>query len=334
MSATRKTLHDLINLLSDKDLDQVESFLTGFTSPALNPNANSSKRVKPCKRGIVCCYCGKQHVIGNGTTRKGVQRYRCLDCKKSFCETTGSVVEYSHQDEAVWKMVISDTIDGVSMAHTAKFTGLTKTTISSMRHKILCGIETALSRKNIVLTGFNQADETFVRDSYKGTKLPQSFNRGPRKHGTKGMGSGSTSDHIVICTSVAEDGSACIATPVKRTAISGDDLVNVFGNKVTEDTVIICDNCKKYNKLIPHCLVSHDKKRINMVNSFHSYMKSMLVKNAHGVATKYLNRYVSLYRQVFGHSAEALQQILDIVKERDDRFVSIEALRTHNLLVI
>ncbi|MCD8307476.1 MAG: hypothetical protein LUD51_04520, partial [Clostridia bacterium] len=75
-------------------------------------------------------------------------------------------------------------------------------------------------------------------------------------------------------------------------------------------------------------------KRINMVNSFHSYMKSMLVQNAHGVATKYLNRYVSLYRQVFGHNAEALQQILDIVLERDNRFVSIEALKTHNLLVI
>lgn len=332
MLASRKLLHALIDQLSEKDIPQTESFLTGLLGIA--PPA----QVKPSKRKVVCCYCGSQHVIGNGTTRKGLQRFRCMDCKKSFTETTGAVNEYSHQSDGVWRSVIADAMAGIGVAYTAYTTGLSVTTIYSMRHKVLCGIETALSRMKITLEGINQADETIVLESHKGTKLPANYYRKPRKHSkTAGLvtqGNGTTDEHIVICTSVAENSSNVIATPVKRKAASGDDVLKVFADKVNDDTVIVCDGSAIYDCLSTHCVVSHSKRHINVVNSLHNYMKTGLNK-AHGVATKYLNRYLSLYRQTFGKDTDtAINEILGIVKERDNRFVTIAELKTHNLLVI
>ena len=48
-------------------------------------------------RGDECPYCHGHHVIRNGTTKKGVQKFMCKDCHKSFNPKINSVLAYSRK---------------------------------------------------------------------------------------------------------------------------------------------------------------------------------------------------------------------------------------------
>jgi len=39
---------------------------------------------------MICPHCKRKHIVFNGRLQDGKQRYKCIDCKKQFCETTGS----------------------------------------------------------------------------------------------------------------------------------------------------------------------------------------------------------------------------------------------------
>lgn len=39
---------------------------------------------------MICVHCSGAHIVFNGRYTDGKQRYKCIDCKKQFCETTGT----------------------------------------------------------------------------------------------------------------------------------------------------------------------------------------------------------------------------------------------------
>ena len=39
---------------------------------------------------MICVHCSGTHIAFNGRLKDGKQRYKCCDCNKQFCETTGS----------------------------------------------------------------------------------------------------------------------------------------------------------------------------------------------------------------------------------------------------
>jgi len=39
---------------------------------------------------VICIHCNGTHIVFNGRLKDGKQRYKCCDCKKQFCETTGT----------------------------------------------------------------------------------------------------------------------------------------------------------------------------------------------------------------------------------------------------
>jgi transposase-like protein len=82
-----------------------------------------------------CPKCGSEEVVRNGhKCRK--QAYLCRGCGKSFVQTTDSALENSRCGEAVWKQVIRDTVEDVSLDETAESLDLTHTTVFNMRHKV------------------------------------------------------------------------------------------------------------------------------------------------------------------------------------------------------
>jgi transposase-like protein len=85
---------------------------------------------------VVCPFCGSVNIVRNGKRHKK-QAYLCKDCAKTFVETATSAIAYSHSGETVWKQVIRDTVDGVSLDKTAESLDLTHSTVFNMRHKIL-----------------------------------------------------------------------------------------------------------------------------------------------------------------------------------------------------
>jgi transposase-like protein len=279
---------------------------------------------------VTCLRCGSAKVVRNGR-QSGKQTYLCKDCRKGFVETSASAIAHSHSSATVWKQVIRDTVAGVSIDKTADSLDLAHSTVFHMRHKILHCVEQAILKSRIELEGVCEVDETYVLESVKGRKIPEDYHRKPRKHGAVASKRGLSDEYLCVCTSV--DGShGCTAATVNRATPSKEEIARVFADKVTPETVILCDGSKNYDVLEDQCTVAHTK-RINKVNGFHSFIKERL-DSARGVATLYLNRYNALFSQVFGKQDSAAEKIYELMASHDSSFSSISTVKSQNLLVV
>lgn len=53
---------------------------------------------------MVCPHCNSEWTVKNGKRRTGIQQYKCNACKKSFCETTGTIMWRKRYPVRVVKM--------------------------------------------------------------------------------------------------------------------------------------------------------------------------------------------------------------------------------------
>ena len=284
-----------------------------------------------------CPHCNGVNVVRNGHKREK-QAYLCRCCKKSFVETTKTGFFNSHCGEAVWKQVIRDTVNGVSIDRTAENLNLHHETIFNMRHKILYCIEQEELRNPTQLEGVCEADETYVLESYKGQKLPSDFWRGARKHGAVAVKPGIPNEYICICAGVERDGGV-ISIAVNRATASKEDINRVFEERVSNNTVILSDGAKGYGILeeTGKCTVLNVKDgedsfiNINTVNGYHSFIKERN-REARGFATKFLNRYNSLFSKVYRSTQAVVDDIFKLLSGTDNRNCTIIVSQTKNLL--
>ena len=155
------------------------------------------------------------------------------------------------------------------------------------------------------------------------------FAQNTRRHGAKASKPGLSDEYICVCTSVGTD-NKCMTAAVNRASPSNAEIELVFGDKVTADTVILCDGSKRYDVLEDKCTIAHTK-RVNKANSFHSFIKERL-NAARGVATIYLNRYNALYSYIFGKQDAAADKIYALMTTRNGSFCDIYSIENEGLL--
>jgi len=268
-----------------------------------------------------CPHCKCSKVRRNGR-KDGKQRFICVACKKTFGITTHTALSSSHFGEAVWKHVIRDTVNGVSMKKTAKALQIAEPTVFNMRHKILLSLEAENARTPAILSVVCELDDTFVLESYKGKKLPKDFWRKPRKHGAKAQKRGISNEYVCISTGVSRNGGV-IAKSVTRATPGKDDIDAVFSGHIKPETLIMCDGANGYNDFGAKndCDVVVIKERgsfthTNTANSFQSLIKERY-NRYRGVATKYLNRYNALFAKLFRSRADLADEIYSIMISND-----------------
>ncbi|MEZ8307409.1 IS1 family transposase [Vibrio splendidus] len=66
-----------------------------------------------------CPHCHSADFIKHGVTTKGIQRYRCKGCKKTFCSLTGTSL-YKMRKEEKWVAYVALMWDGVSLRKIAR----------------------------------------------------------------------------------------------------------------------------------------------------------------------------------------------------------------------
>ena len=317
-------MKDLIGLTKELPEEYLEEAFE--TLKGIKDKAEAEKESKPEE----CLRCGSVKVVRNGK-QNGRQFYLCKDCGKAFTETATSAIAHSCSSKTVWKQVIRDTVDGISIDKTAEALDLSHSTVFHMRHKILYCVEQTLLNVPSMLEGVCEADETYVLESVKGRKIPKDYHRKPRKHGAKASKAGLSEEYICVCTSVDSD-NRCTTAAVNRAVPSKAEIEQVFGDKVTADTVILCDGSKQYDVLEEKCTVAHSK-RVNRVNGFHSFIKERLLA-ARGVATIYLNRYNALFSQVFSNRDTAADKIFELMTTRNGSFSDIASVKSQSLLIL
>ena len=91
-----------------------------------------------------------------------------------------------------------------------------------------------------------------------------------RRSRAKASKPGLSEEYICVQTSVTSE-KKCVATAINRATPSKDEIFEVFGDRIVEDTVILCDGNANYSVLNDKCTVAHTE-RINKVNGFHSFI--------------------------------------------------------------
>jgi transposase-like protein len=317
------TLKDIIGLVKELPERHFEE-----TFERLSEIKEKAEAEKEAELQIKCCpQCGSASVVRNGK-KSGRQAYICRECKKSFVETTGCAISNSHGGETVWKQVIRDTVEGISLDNTAASLDLSHSTVFHMRHKILTCLERSVIAEPVVLSGVCELDETYVLESCKGRKIHEDYHRKPRKRGGKASKPGLSSEQICICAGVNGDGEN-IAYTVNRAAPSKAEISWVFSERITDDTTILCDGSKNYDTFESVCTVAHVK-RPNKVNGLHSFIKERL-RSMRGIATIYQNRYNALFAEIYGDLETSVSRIYELMTSRNDSFLSIADLKTKNL---
>jgi len=277
-----------------------------------------------------CPHCGSRNIVRNGR-KHGKQAYLCHACGKCSVSTTRSAIEHSHSSKAVWKQVISDTIDGVAIDKTAENLSLSHATVFNMRHKILYAVERSLIDSPVALSGVCEADETYVLESVKGRKIPDEYHRKPRKHGAVAAKRGISNEYICLCTSVTGEAKN-VSCAVNRATPSKKEIFDVFGNRVSDNTVLLHDGSRSYEVLEDKCTVATTK-RVNKVNGFHSFIKERL-DAARGVATIYLNRYNALFSKVYANDMSVVDDVYALMTSQNGSFLSIAHTQSANLLTL
>ena len=288
-----------------------------------------------------CPRCSSAKVIRFGM-KNGKQRYYCKGCGKTFLPTTNTVMFMSHFGKDIWQEMLNDTIDGHALVYSEKRLGISHQVAFNMRHKLLLAFQDIRENNPVVLSDVSELDETFVLDCYKGKKLPDSVNRKSRKHGAKAVKRGISNEYICICTGVQRKGNVLIES-VNRAKPTSDELTQIFGGHIGEGTLAITDGLRSYNVLssLADCSVKNANEEkssfyhLNSVNNLHAFIKRHY-EFYRGVATKYLNRYNTLFQFTYRCTDDLISNLADKLFNTGttSMYHSIKDIKEMNLLYI
>ncbi|WP_103623937.1 IS1595 family transposase [Campylobacter concisus] len=289
MATSKAELEIVKQLFSTLSDDDKKSFLKSIKSKEkLEQNFTFIKEIKKCP------HCKSTSFKKNGTTH-GKQRYICNDCKKTFAITNNTILFSSKKDLSVWKKYIHCMIEKYSLRKTAEICGINLSTAFNWRHKILDSLQ------SVKLDAIIEADETFMPISYKGHHKDFNFPRSVKHRGMTNTKRG-LSKELVCIPCVVNLNSKSVAKTANLGKPNVKALNGVIFGKAEKESVFATDSLRSYLKLssemsLNHIITPRNKYyngsfNIQVVNNYHSCLKSMLVYNFKGVSTKYFNDYL------------------------------------------
>lgn len=327
-----------------KDYSKALNVLKDFTKEDLliifNTIMESTQSAEKGDDMCDCPYCSGNNVIRYGL-KHNKQRFLCKSCAKTFVTTTNTIMSMSHQNTAVWDAMIEDTLNGNALSYSEKRLGISHQVAFNMRHKILLTLEDKCSATPTLLNEVSELDETFVLECCKGKQLPDTVYRPARKHGAKAQKRGISDEYVCICTG-AQRKSDVVIKAVNRAKPSMEEVAEVFTDHIADGALLLTDGLRSYNILesIADCSIKNvtDEKssfyNLNTVNNLHSFIKRQY-EFYRGVATKYINRYCTLFKYMYRHVASDIQDIKDtLLKTGKATSYSISDVRGYGLATI
>lgn len=239
------------------------------------------------------CNCGRIYKHGK---KSGLQRYKCSSCGKTFNALTGTPLARLRKKH-LWLEYMECMLRSTVLRAAGDQLNIDKRTAFLWRHRFsvqLCK-DTSSPLKGIV-----EADETYLRVSYKGNRH---LNRKAHKRG---------GDNGVRGLSKAQ---VCIVTARDRSnhnlefigglgAVKTAKLDRKLAQHIVPGSILVTDGLQSYNGFCKHNDISHvvvkNKKgqrvkgpfHIQHVNAFHHRIKDWIYGHFKGVATRYLHHYL------------------------------------------
>lgn len=302
---------NLVANLSDSEKAELGAFLKGLENDGV-ADLDEAR----FSGGLYCTNCGGTEKVVRFGKRNGVQRYRCKDCGRIFTTLTNTVMEGTRKPISTWKKYVECMLDGLSVRKSAAICGISKNQSFIWRHKIL----DAMSKKNdkeAHLRGIIEADETFFRISFKGSrKLPREAHHRGESSNKRGL----SKEKACVACAIDREG-VLFSKRSNLGKISVDDLENAYRGHVAENSIFCTDSEKSYCKFAKNngyelIQIESGKYKagvyhINHINATHSKMKKFM-RRFNGVATKYLQNYLSWFGMMKNSAKDVLCSFIKV----------------------
>jgi transposase-like protein len=259
----------------------------------------SGKVEDPNTHPISCSKCSGTHIVGNGKSPNGVQRYLCVECKKTFSSTTGKVW-YNMQKKDKLVGYLHCLLSGYSIRKSGELVGISLKTSFDWRHKLLKSFENVSSDK---FSGVVESDETYFLYSQKGAK---NLDRPSRKRGNTANRDGINDEHVAVIVTMDRSGNKSMKV-VKRGRVTTKDIQKELTGKISEDSVFCTDGHPSYAGFAKRENLTHKKiiasksqrvvekqYHVQNVNSIDNRLKKFMDK-FNGVSSKYLQNYLNWF---------------------------------------
>ncbi len=179
----------------------------------------------------------------------GLQRYRCIDCGRTFNALTRTPLARLRRREC-WLPYLQCMLDSRNVRSAANHAGVHRNTSFRWRHRFL--MRTKQARCGL-LQGIVEADETYLLESQKGSRH---LNRPARRRGGVARRRGINQDHV--CILVARDrGGATRDWVTGRGPVTQALLQICLPSALAQDVILVSDGARAYRAFaaagnIPH----------------------------------------------------------------------------------
>ena len=254
--AKKLTTSDLQKKLNTLSLSEILTMLNAY-SKATGIDIESAKnqlvtddlqnRLIANNINSCCPACGSISVVGYGSNGN-IKRFKCKDCGKTFTRFTGTILEKTKYHWDIWVKVVEMTLNNIPMEHIQEvlvkdygLTGLNYKTIFLWRHKIIHALAEMPMPK---LSGIVQIDETFFRESQKGSRNLVStvkgedrkarYGRRPSKYGVMG----NEFANVVVATDLK---GYCVSKVVGLGRLTVETFTDLFDSYLDNPSYICSD---------------------------------------------------------------------------------------------
>jgi len=248
------------------------------------------------KHSLNCPHCKNDSISKYGKD-KGEQRYKCGGCKKTFKETTGTVLWRIRKKPSFLKFQESMLTEGYwSIREMALKFEISIPIAFAWRQKILL----SLPENTKKFEGEVEMDDLWVVYSQKGRKgLKYSKKRGGTKH------KGDSNFQVKVLTTTNGSNTEMKVTNIGR--ISEVDIQRTMGDRFTKNTILISDKHSSISAFAKSNKITHLRftakehvdnqgKGVQLLNNIAGRLNTMLNHTFRGVSTKYLQLYANWFK--------------------------------------
>ncbi|MGB5446398.1 MAG: IS1595 family transposase [Psychromonas sp.] len=240
-----------------------------------------------------CPHCSNCTLSRWGSTNQGKQRYRCKNCSKTFSTLTGTNL-FRMKKPDKWLKYIECLCLSNSLRYAANLLNINLKTAFRWRHRLL---KSPCAHKPTELVGIIEADETFVPESFKGSK------KMPRESRKRG---GGNPPKVPILLALDRNGAVSHYVLNQDTK---EELSLALKPLLTPDSVLCTDGNLSYKSIVQELDFSIDHKRligldkqkvidkiyhIQTLNNFMMRWKTWM-KRFFGVGTGYMEHYIAWF---------------------------------------
>jgi transposase-like protein len=301
----------LLGSLSQLSEEQVDTLLSAAQAHRHRSAGTKVLDTLQAERG--CAHCKSPKTVKNGHSR-GLQRYRCQSCGKSFNAATNTPLSRLRNKER-FLQVGECLAKGLTLKAMAKELGIAESTALRLRHRFLSSV---VSHQPSELTGLVEADETYFRESQKGSKrlitrgapelVREARDRGGKPRVSTKLGKPVSRKDLVPVLVGRLRGQPHVADKVLQ-AMNKTQAMDALRNWVGPDTLLCTDGSGTLRQAAAelgvaskHVAVAYSGRvkeqiyHVQSVNRYHEVLKTWINRELRGVSTKYLPNYLAWMR--------------------------------------